>query len=144
MIYSYVLAICTSILYGAATIIEKHVMVVFDPSYVFTSFGLIYGLVAMVAYLYNKSLFQTYMKKRFVYHHMWLLAAIVCALILPQLLFLHAVKHHDDIHIVSALSSLGPLVTMLILMLFFKKRLTVISMIGVILVVIGGLVLLTQ
>lgn len=144
MKYPYILAIFTSILYGVATIIEKHVMGVFEPSYVFTAFGLMYGLVAIVAYCYNASLFQTYIKKEFVSHHLWLLGAIVCALILPQLLFLNALNHHDDIHVVSALSSLGPLVTMLLLILFFKKKITIPSMIGVVLVVMGGVILLTQ
>ena len=144
MRYPYILAICTSILYGVATIIEKHVMGTFDASYVFTTFGLVYGFVAIFVYIYNISLFQTYMKKQFVSHHMWLLAAIVCALILPQLLFLNAVKNHDDIHIVSALSSLGPLVTMLLLILFYKKSITITSMIGVVLVVVGGTILLIQ
>lgn len=139
----YILALITSVLYGVATIIEKHVMTAFEPSYVFTMFGLLYGLIAVYSYFYNATLFKTYAGKTYLTHHIWLFMAAMCALILPQLMFLNALKHQENIHVVSALSSLGPLVTVLLLILLFRKKITCLSVTGTILVVIGGIILLT-
>lgn len=83
------------------------------------------------------------MRVNWLKEHRLLVLTMLCFLVLPQFTYLWALKRSDNPHIISALSSLGPLMTLLLLVLFYKKQVSLASMFGVALVVMGGALLVS-
>lgn len=107
----------------------------------FIMFGIAYGLISL--YISTTKHAQISL---FVKHinptRVAIATLVIIALIVPQYLFYAAMKHAHDAHTISALSSIGPLFTLVFMVLFLNTYPSAMSIWGVSLIVLG-VVLLT-
>lgn len=129
-------AMFISLMWGISPIIYKHVLKSLDT----------YSLIALQGafYIALYTLYLVFMKKHISQKRAtftpkviaWVGVAAIFGMILPTVLFFAILKNHDS-HIITALTYSSPMFTLLIAYFILHEKVTLMSFLGVVLIVAG-------
>jgi uncharacterized membrane protein len=135
--FPYIIALTISAIYGVITVVEKLVLESVSSKLLFVICGLVYGAVSVVVLLLESKSIREEVGLLSINTEIALLLIVALALVVPQYLYFIAIKTCKHAHLISALASLAPLFTLLIMVVYIGKRVDVLSAFGVILIVTG-------
>lgn len=143
MLIAYILSLVTAVMWGVSTNLENVVLQSIDYITLFFIFGIVNGISALVLLCFKRDVIMKDIKN--CPSRLFILAIItsLLAIVISNLVYLKAVSFADqtNIHIVAALAFSAPLFTALVAILYFKKIPSVLSILGVVLIVTGAIIL---
>ena len=137
-------AIVTAFLWGFGAVLEKMILTKITPLYMFILTGLLYGLVCVVYLIfYHKHIVGEYHKTKAVVPLYLILTICLISTVVPMLTYFVAferIKHNA--HIVTAICFSAPLFTVMCLAITGHETLTLTSLFGVALIIIGTVIII--
>lgn len=130
------LALVVSFLWGVSPVIQKHLLNKFDKytlMLLFSSANLV--CVTSLLTFHNKALYAD-IKTIQTNDALLIFAYSFFTIFLANLIILEVLKHNNT-YVVAAIEGTYPLFTLLLVYLFFKEKITVVGVGGVILIVLG-------
>lgn len=137
---AYILAFIVAIMWGIGTQMERHVLQFIDTKTLYIIMGFTLACASLViSVIYRKPIMRDFKQSTsYIYFAILtgLIAIVISGFIFQKALSLSTTK---NVHCVTAIAFAAPVVTMLVSILYFKEKLTIKSMVGVVLVSLGVL-----
>lgn len=137
MLPTYMLiSLLVAFLWGLSPIIQKHLLKKFDRFSLMFFFSTVYFICLLLCLpFYRTCLLKDITKLETI--DMGLIAfTTITTSFLANLLILQVLKDHDS-YIVSALESVAPLFTLILVYFFFHEKINILGVLGVLLIVLG-------
>lgn len=117
-------------------IMHKFFLAKCEISTLFVLYGLVYSIIIVMVAIYNMSNIRADVQKLNRRHIIGIVMTSLAGLFIANYLYLYLLKHHQSFA-VAALISTAPLFTLLFAYVILKEEVSLLSAIGVSLIVIG-------
>ncbi len=131
-------SLLVAFVWGLSPILNKKLIKDGLPvEFIFAAVAVCYALCVTVFILFNRRLIMAGLRKASMSHYATIVAIGVLSAFIGNIVFIKLLSKHRDSYVVTALTFISPVFTLALAYLFLKEEVTLISGLGVLLVVAG-------